>query len=266
MRHSSGGNIGFKLDKWYFDCVSPQGEVLICYAAKVRYGPLGFSYSARMTKAPQGDLIQRQSLSFGHAEKADGAITLHNRGLRIDGRWSGGSPIARTTLVDVPAGTIEWECLSANAAVSAHIGGRLFEGTGYVERLSMTIPPWRLPFTVLRWGRYISADRRNRAVWIDLVGELNRSWIWLNSDDPVTGNVGDRGVRTNVSELVFETARPIRSDNVAQSLLGRLEFLKRLLPRALRAIAEEKQVASCTLAVGGTTSRGTAISEVVTWG
>jgi hypothetical protein len=240
--------------------------VLICYAARVRYGLLGFSYGARMTKAPQGDLIQRQSLSFGHAEQTDGAIALHNSRLKIQGRWTGGSPIARTTLVDLPAGPIEWECLSANAVVSAQIDGQPLEGTGYVERLRMTVPPWRLPFTVLRWGRYISADSRDRVVWIDMIGELNRSWIWLNADDAVSGIVDERGVRTDAAELAFETSRPIRSENVARSLLGPLEFLKRLLPRTLRAVAEEKQVASCTLVVDGTTSRGTSISEVVTWG
>ena len=264
-----GDSIGFALDKWYFDCVSPDGDVLICYSAKLDYGPVRFTYGAVMTKLANGPLVQRQSFSPGCRRESPGVVSWSNDRLGVDGHWSGGSPIAKTTLADGPTGTIEWQCLSANAEVQATVNGRSFAGAGYVERLAVTIPPWRLPFSTLQWGRYIGDDREDYLVWIDLVGESKRNWIWYGSGDGMvaatSGTVDDCGVRTDGAELVFENRRDIRSENVARSLLGRFEFLKWLLPSKVRWVEEDKWVASCGLMVHGARSDGTSIGEVVTW-
>lgn len=130
----------------------------------------------------------------------------------------------------------------------------------------MTVPPWKLPFTELRWGRFISDDRRNHMVWTDMRGRTPRNWVWVNSGEPVEGTVDIEGVRTENAELVFLSSDPLRGDNVARTLLGRFEFLRKLLPKGLRSIREDKQVSSCVLAMDGLESTGSSINEVVTWG
>jgi hypothetical protein len=255
----------FRLEKWYLDCVSSDGTVFIAYAARLKWGPIGLCYGATITRAKDGRLIQRQSLSFGRLNRGRGSISWCNDGLKASGEWTGGERIARTLIVDEPSGRIEWQCLSANGAVHVRTDGRAMTGSGYVEKLSMTLPPWKLPFTELRWGRFISDDRHDYAVWIDLRGRTQRNWIWVNSDEAVTGTVDGDEVRTDGAQLTLGSSQTVRAGNIARMLLGRFAFLERLLPERLRAIQEDKQSSSCLLRTEGSESRGSSINEVVRW-
>lgn len=239
--------------------------MLIGYAVKLKWGPIRLAYGSRIAKAKDGPSSQRQSLSFGRLNEERETITWSNDRLKVDGAWTSGEPITRTVVLDEPSGTIVWQCLGANCAVDVRTDGRAMTGTGYVEKLSMTIPPWKLPLTELRWGRYISDDRSNHVVWIDLRARTQRNWIWVNSGEAVGGTVDDDGVRTDGAELTFESSQLVRSENVARTLLGRFQFLRRLFPRRLWAVQEDKQISSCVLMTEGSESRGSSINEVVRW-
>jgi hypothetical protein len=255
----------FRLDKWYFDCVSADGAVLIGYAARLKWGRIGLDYGARITKAQDGPLSQRQSLSFGRVEIERDGVRWGNDALGVAGSWTGGRGFDSLVLFDGADGRVEWQCLGANAEVSVRMDGRVVEGLGYADRITMTAPPWRLPFRELRWGRYISEDGSDHVVWIDLRGTLRHNWVWMNGTTPVEGTVTDTGVRADDGELLFEASRPIRRGNVVETLLGRSSFLARLLPRNVRAIEEDKQLSSCVLKSEGAESRGFSIHEVVGW-
>lgn len=255
----------FRLDKWYFDCVSADRAVLIGYAARLKWGPIGLSYGARITKTEGGPFSQRQSLSFGRVDEGRDSISWSNDALEVAGDWIGGRRFDSTMLFDGADGNIEWQCLGADSDVSLWVDGRQMEGRGYAERLSMTIPPWRLPFRELRWGRYIGDDQRDYAVWIDVRDGFQRNWTWMNSNTPIEGTIDDTGVRTPRGELLFEASRPIRQENVARTLLGRFQFLSRLFPRDVRIIQEDKQLSSCALTSGDSESKGFSINEVVKW-
>ena len=256
----------FRLEKWYFDCVASDGAVLIGYAARLKCGPIRLNYGARMTRAKGGPLAQRQSLSFGKVNEGRGTISWANDLLKVHGEWTDGEPIPRIVVVDEPSGRIEWQCLGANCAVDVCLDGQTMTGAGYVEKLTMTIPPWKLPFTELRWGRFISDDRSSYMVWTDMQGRTPRTWVWVNSGRPVAGIVDGGGVRTDAAKLIFLASEPLRSDNVARTLLGRLQFMKRLLPEGVRAIQEEKQISTCVARTQDSESKGSSINEVVTWG
>ena len=261
----ASGMASFRLDKWYFDCVAADGAILIGYAARLKWGPIGLCYGARITMGADGPLLQRHALSLGQVGEEASGVTWTNDSLGVAGQWTGGQRFEPKVLFDASAGSIEWQCLGADCDVSARVDGHSMRGRGYTERLSMTVPPWSLPFRELRWGRYIGEDGRDYAVWIDLREGLRRNWICVNSSTPVEGTVDDAGVRAHGSELVFEASRSIRNENVARTLLGRLQFLSRVLPRGVRSIQENKQLSSCVLSVDGSKSKGFAINEVVQW-
>jgi hypothetical protein len=206
-----------------------------------------------------------QSLSSGSVTEGGDGVGWSNDALNVDGSWVGGRRVESVTLFDGPAGGIEWECLGANSKVSCRVDGVGIEGLGYAERIGMTIPPWRLPFQELRWGRYVGDDGHDFAVWIDLRGKLQRNWTWMNSSTSVEGTVDDDGVQTDVGVLRFEASTPIRRENVARTLLGTLQPLSQLLPRGVRSIQEAKQLSSCLLTTGTAGSRGYSINEVVKW-
>ena len=56
------------------------------------------------------------------------------------------------------AGSIVWTCLQPGSRVNISLGDRQLAGLGYAECLSVTLPPWRLPLSELRWGRFVSAE------------------------------------------------------------------------------------------------------------
>ncbi len=256
---------GFRFEKWYFDCVTPQGVVLIGYAARLQWGSLRLNYGARLVKATADPLIQRQSLSFGTVHEAGGTIRWANDSLNVCGAWTRGASIPRTFVLNESAGHIEWQCLGANCAVHGYADGQAITGTGYVERLTMTIPPWQFPFTELRWGRFISDDRNRYVVWIDLRGGTHGTWIWIDSAQPVTGKIDAARVQTNRAELIFLDSRTLRRENVARTLLGPFQFLRTFLARKISAIQEDKQVSRCVLKLPGVETKGSSIHEVVTW-
>lgn len=258
-----GGN--FRFEKWYFDCVTSDGVVLIGYAARLKWGLLRLNYGARLVKAAEDPLIQRQSLSFGTVNEAGGAIAWANDSLNVHGEWTRGDPIPRTVVLNESSGRIEWQCLGANCVVHVCSDGQAITGTGYVERLTMTIPPWLLPFTELRWGRFISGDRNSYMVWIDIRGVTHCTWVWIDSAQPIAGTVDGEGVHTDLAELIFLDSQTLRKDNLARTLLGRFQFLRRLLPGDVSAIQEDKQVSKCVLKIKGLESKGSSIHEVVTW-
>jgi hypothetical protein len=48
------------------------------------------------------------------------------------------------------------KCLGAD--VRFHIGKTVIEGTGYAERLQLTILPWCIPADEIRWGRFLATQ------------------------------------------------------------------------------------------------------------
>ena len=150
-------------------------------------------------------------------------------------------------------------------AVEMNCNGTNLCGTGYVERIDMSAPPWRLPFTELRWGRFISLDRSRSAAWIDLRGGLVKSWLW--SDGVLhDGSVSDDHVEIGGEKLMLESPQPVRRENVATTLLGHFRWAACLLPRQLRRISESKVLSAGRLGSGNTETQGWSIHEVVLWG
>lgn len=254
----------FRLEKWYLDCVSSQGNVFIGYAARLRYGPFRLNYGAGITKSGNMPDAQRQTFRLGELRVSESDLEWINPALGVRGRWARGNRIPRMELVGGPDGGIEWECLGGACGVDIVLDGAPISGTGYAERLVLTIPPWKLPFRELRWGRFISDDLEDQITWIDMRDGLDRSWIWAGSRLR-PGTVGDDEIRVGTARLRFEASSPVRVGNVADRMLGRLGFLKFLIPRGARNINESKFAGKGELIRPGSASVGTIINEVVKW-
>ncbi len=250
----------FELRKWYFDCVSSAGEVFIGYAAKLRFGLIRMDYSSIIT---HGNC--RQSFSFGKLKQSDRSLEWSNDSLGVDGKWAGQNGGNKKILYDGKEGRIEWQCLKPNAKVSIHLAGRDISGRGYAEQIYMTVPPWKLPFDELRWGRFIGDNQKDYVIWIDLKGELCKTWVWT-SNGLSQGEVQDKRIITKEQRLILKGFKPIRQGYVSNSLLGRLSFFSNLLPRKLRKIEENKYLSRGELILqNGSKINGSSICEVVKW-
>lgn len=254
----------FRLEKLYLDCVSPQGNVFIGYAARLRYGLFRLNYGAVITKSGELPDTQRQTFRFGELTASESVVEWDNPALRVRGSWTTRSRIPRTDLLDGPDGGIEWECLGGSCAAEVLLDGAVISGSGYAERLVMTIPPWKLPFRELRWGRFIGDAPEDQITWIDMRDGLDRGWIW-HASRLLPGSVGDEEIAVGSARLRFEISSPVRAGNVADRMLGRLGFLRFLIPRGARNINESKFSGKGKLLRPGSESDGTFINEVVKW-
>lgn len=235
----------FSLDKWYFDCVAQDDSAVIGYAAKLRSGMLHLHYGAVIRADRDGTSSQKQSFSFGEIRKEQDCLTWENSALDIRGEWRGKYLDDEVTLYEGAEGSIKWNCVTPAASVSIHHGDSRIVGNGYVEHLRMTVPPWKLPFHELKWGRFISDDLSNYCIWIDWQGAVQRNWVWTE-EGLGEGTVTLRDVAFGDERIEFHEQTDIRSGKVTDSLLGKRSVLSSLLPQKLRTFQENKHVCKCT--------------------
>jgi hypothetical protein len=259
--------LGFRLDKWYFDCATASGIVWVGYAATLHLGPIPLHYGASILQdGTESPTVQRQSLRSGRPCASSGLLEWSHPSLRIQGTWTGGVDTGPVVVHDGKSGRITWHGRTLNAQVAVTVDGRELAGPGYAEQLEMTVPPWRLPFRELRWGRFISDDRLRFATWIDMKGDPAGCRVWTERGAS-SGAVSDDAVlRGDGTRLVLKAERTLRCENVAKSLLGRFHGLSRLFPRSMRNIGENKMIGTGPLVLeDGSEVRGVAVFEVVRW-
>jgi hypothetical protein len=241
----------FSLRKWYLDLVADDGEVVIAYAARLRWGRLRLRYASVLRSPPCGRAVD----DFSFVEpweppriEAD-AVTWRSESLGISGRWERlSAPIGRR-LMAASGGAIEWACCAPSARATVRHGADTVRGIGYVESLLLTIPPWKLPFNELKWGR--NASDRHAAVWIE----------WTGAHDARPTSAGLAGLAGN-GEVMVQDAR----DVCRRSPL--LHVSERLPPvvNRLNAMIEHKHVGRSAVVVGGRPiDTGWCVFEKVSW-
>ena len=168
----------FHLSKWYLDCVTDDGTTAILYWARLRWGILRIHYGAVLTHAPSHAPGDRHTLHPGDPPitDPDGSVRWSCPRLRVSGTWRRAATPAEQTLLDDDTGRIEWSGVCPRADAVLDIDGRAIRGLGYVERLTSTVPPGRLPFDELRWGRFLTPSEA--VTWISWRGAKATARPW----------------------------------------------------------------------------------------
>ena len=146
------------------------------------------------------------------------------------------------------------------------LAGSRYIGIGYVERLTLTLPPWRLPFTFLLWGRHASASCS--VIWIAWRGEDERCFIWHNGRPQSDAVLRERSIQglTGGAELRIGEPRDVCARPALEQLVNRLPDAARSLAQPVAAMFEHKMVApSRVIAVDGETDIGWTVFEEVRW-
>lgn len=255
------------LTKWYLDVVTVRGTALIAYAASLRWGAVHVGFASTLVSRPDGRAEEKGAWSGGALpEEGPGEIRFRHDGLELEGRWRGTSPPVGATLHEDERGRLRWDCLLPSAAGEVRLGGEDLEGQGYVERLTMTVPPWSLPLDTLRWGRFASPT--HALVWISWDGGPPRRWAWLDGAaqaDPAVGEHGVAGLEGD-RRLTLEPVREMCDRRALQVLSRRLPALDAVPLGPLRDLRETKRLARATLRRGGRLEdEGWAIHELVSW-
>lgn len=222
----------FRLVKWYLDLVTNEGTTLIVYAASLRWPALRLRYVSTLLARPGEEPVE-QSAWAGVVlpDEAGDTIRIDHAGLGLSGQWHRAAPPTNATLLVDTEGSVQWDCLQPSATARVVVDGRTLVGSGYVERLTLTRPPWSLPFRGLRWGRYTGASQS--ATWIDLQGNSPRRWAWVDgvpwpeATPDALGVWGPAGAEDDRS-LRFTPVRELLNRQALQVLSRRMPVLSAL--------------------------------------
>lgn len=258
------GPVRFALRKWYLDCVTAGGDAAIVYSARLAVGPVSVPYFEIMTAPP--------SLPHPHQRRLSGRarITTAGRDLELDassvgltGQWTSRYPPIAISLLDDERGKIAWRCQQPGGRASLRLpNAQVLAGLGYAEELEMTVAPWALPFSELRWGRFVS--ERRSVVWIDWRGGLDRRWVFAEGV-AVDASVVERDrVAWPGATLEIEPGRVWRHGRLGKTVAGVLSFC---VPRRAARAVETKWISPAVLRSDpGAPETGWVIHEVVRWG
>ena len=125
----------FRLTKWYLDCVSDAGDVVIAHCAAGRRGVLPLGYSSLLVSPNNGNATERRSMRrSAPPQRADGCVNWRCNRLGIDGQWRTRDEPATRVLYETPEGSVVWTCHSQVDQASIHMwDGRRGTGFGSVE-------------------------------------------------------------------------------------------------------------------------------------
>ncbi len=256
----------FQLAKWYLDCVTDAGDAAVLYWACLRWGMVRLHYGAALIRPRDGDPVDRYTLRPGSQPEVGEAGELQWECERLDvaGIWLRQASGVERTLIDGSQGSVQWHCVTPRADATVRSGGRTLRGTGYVEHLTMTLKPWRLPFNELRWGRFISPS--HVLVWIDWRGSVPGTWVFANDVERRRATIAQNSVELpdDGLALAFDDGRVLRSGPLADTALHSLRAVVALLPR-WRDARETKWLSRGTLTDPNVTSAGWVVHEVVRW-
>ncbi len=257
----------FRLLKWYLDLVTEDGTVFIGYAARVRLGGVQVGYASALVSPPGARTSEQGATDRSPLPTlGDSTLAWECPTLRLSGTWVAEAPPVQRVLLQGRDGAIQWCCHLPRASATVRLDGAVLSGQGYVESLRLTIPPWRLPFRTLRWGRHVSGG--HSAVWIDWAGHSEQRWLWLDGREQPGARLVDLGVTgmDDGTELSLDAGRDVLDRRVLASLTDILpNLLTRMLPR-LSAMREHKQLSRSSLVTRGRpVDRGWALHEVVSW-
>jgi hypothetical protein len=176
------------------------------------------------------------------------------------------APVQRpvhTLLLDSDQGAIDWYCEAPAARVSV-VTQRAdpVEGPGYVERLVLSVPPWRIPIRELRWGRWISDDASRSLIWIDWRGEENRTWVFADGAACPDASVTDETVFAGPVRLTVHKRTTLVDRSLAR-VVAPIPGLALLLPASILELRDVKWVSRGTLHGLDAAQPGTAIHECV---
>jgi hypothetical protein len=255
----------FQLKKWYLDCVTERGDVLINYSAALRYYRMPFQLVSCLSMA-DNQVEQSTTSTFRTHEPRDSGDGLRwrCRHTGTDGTWMSRSAPVRRELWNDSTGQVVWHCLQPSSIVSIQkspIGP--CEGLGYVELLDITVAPWTLGLRELRWGRFVSISES--VVWIQWRGEHARTLVLRNGEEVLHAEVSGNRIQLD-SQVYLEMADPVplRSGEIADTVLSRIPLVRQILPSWLGNISEQKWRCSGQLWKDGLiAASGWVIHEVV---
>jgi hypothetical protein len=255
---------GFSLRKWYLDCVAENGDTLIGYSAALRWNLLNLHYSSTIRIDGDSPVRTRTSLERNHSpQPADNKIIWSSPALKLEGIWTALEKSTEKLLYESDEGKVIWSCLQPRSEAIIRIGEKdQLMGLGYVEFLDLTIKPWHLPISELRWGRFLSNSES--IIWIDWHGSHPLTLVIHNGKE-IQASVTDEQVALNDGRVLkFSNQKELRSGTLVSTVLASIPGMDKVVPSPILHAHETKWRSRGQLSSAGKEAvTGWAIHEVV---
>lgn len=242
-----------------------EARAVIGYWASLAWRGVALTWQNVTLFEPGKPPVSRSSLASASAPSANGgAIAWRAEALGCAMDFEPRQPPIEERLLADSSGVVEWRVEAPAAEVSASLRGfEPLRGTGYAERILITIPPWRLPIRELRWGRWIGEDAGRSVVWIDWRGESPRTWVFVDGTAAPAAEVGDEGVRAGAAQIELGERRTLEERSLDE-IVSTIPGLRTVVPRSFLGLRQSRWCSDGLLRErDGATCSGRAIHEVV---
>lgn len=257
--------MSFSLTKYYFDVVTDDGDFAIAYWGEVRWGRLRPCFSALQCGShSKGAGPWRASAATIGPPCSESGIRWHAAplDLLVEGRRCA-TPAITHELLNTPQGRVAWSAELPRATMRVQVGDRILEGIGYVERLDLTLLPWRIPADTIRWGRFVAPDAA--MVWIEWQGEVERNVVFRDGALLEGARITDTAIACPDGTTLTMHDPQLLTDERVSGLLAPLEILKTIMSPIGR-LHQRRWLSRGTLQRPGLPpSSGWVIHEFVEW-
>ncbi len=234
------------------------------YAAKLEWRSILLHYSSLITHIRGAAKSESSLRGFEPPSFESGVTELNLPHLGFRGRWTTLSDPQKRTIFEDENGSVDWLCVQPNADCQLDLPGQeRMPGLGYVECLTLTIPPWELPLEELHWGRFLNHE--NYVVWIDWRGPYHKRLVLRNGEEQMVQALTESSIVFAGGELNLDRQTNLRQGRLGQTVFSALAPLRKILPNTMLAVQEEKWLSRGGLVCDGRRHSGWAIHEVVTW-
>ena len=250
-----------QLSKWYLDCVTDSGNAFVVYVGDLHWGPVHMHYSS-LLRGEGNRVTQHNSLRKPSMPALNGnSISWSSDHFDTSATWQSGADEVRETVFTSEEGSVEWHCLMPIANVHA----KAYSGLGYVEHLTMTVAPWKIPIQNLRWGRFGSAS--DWIVWIDWQGEFSKKILYRNGRSVSASTLDDQQITfDDGSRLTMDRSLILRNGPLETTALSSIPGVSKIFPVRLLQVKERKWRSRAKLECPGRSPvEGWAIHEIVSW-
>ena len=197
----------FALTKWYLDCVGDDGSAFIGYWARLAWRKLSIRYASAFLSPARGEPRLFWRLTHcAEPRETEEEVRWTSRRLGIEASWERlAAPLSRR-IFDERSSVIDWECRvpAARARVAVRREAPL-EGSGHVERMTMTLPPWEAPMEELRGGRFVAGSRA--IVWIGWRGPRPLTLVFSDGREIPEATIEEDGIRLERGRLALIPTR-----------------------------------------------------------
>jgi len=258
----------FSIAKWYMDCIDPEGNTFIGYAAILSWGKLVLKYSSQLIYTSENGLIEKNSLrKTEFPQLKNGLLNWNLAYTKTKANWKSLDRAIETKLLESENGNIDWYCAQPKAKAEVlSLNNSLFKGFGYTEKLTMNTKPWELPIDEIRWGRFLSEN--HSMIWINWTGPKSLNLVYINGiliQDAIVKDFEISSISENI-ELTLSNSVTLRKGSLISTALSRFPKLKKIFPEKILATFECKWRSAGTLKINKVeTGPGWAIHEIVKW-